>query len=504
MAKLYVFVCDNYSLEFGKALDSEEFKDVNVVSYPCASMDKKIKMQLENLLHEAHVAQGDGIVICGDDCELLSLIPKEIYFKVCRSGYCFWHYSNEKLLAYVVESGGYIIGSGWLQNWRERLAEAGFDRETARLFYGETCRQLVFFNAGVVENFKANLEELSEYLGLPFVVIDHDLNYLKILLKSLVSEWRLQNKIEEQSNELRNLQMQSAEYSSILDLIGKLTSYNTRRDTIEKIKEIFISMFGAQKFYFWNSSIGTIDLPDRISKLIFDSGSNYIFEENENIFCFKIVNNGKLYGVFEVGDFLYPQYIEKCLNFALEIAKVCGLVLSNIEQYEKLATSEQEFKYLSFHDPLTGLYNRTFLNESLELNKDEKHLAVFVFDIDNLKYVNDNFGHAAGDDLISKVANILQACFRESDVLARVGGDEFIAILHQCDIEMAESFKKRILESIENQNLKEKREHMKIKISFGFAATEEQTNSVEELIKKADVLMYRDKASHREVVKEDK
>ena len=100
--------------------------------------------------------------------------------------------------------------------------------------------------------------------------------------------------------------------------------------------------------------------------------------------------------------------------------------------------------YLSYHDEMTGLYNRRYAEEAIHRlnNADQLPLAVIMGDLNGLKITNDIFGHMVGDKLIKKVADILLANSRENDIVARWGGDEFVVLLpktsagdHQVDYE---------------------------------------------------------------------
>lgn len=252
-------------------------------------------------------------------------------------------------------------------------------------------------------------------------------------------------------------------------------------------------ILGAQQFKYWNSDYESDSLSEEIKDLFSRKDDPFIFLKEENRFCIKIQQKDKLFGAIDVSNFLFPQYIEKYLNFAIEIVKVCGLVLSNIEQYEKLLNSEKKLEYLSFHDSLTGLYNRTYIKEISNINKNVKYLTVFIFDIDKLKFVNDNFGHLEGDQLICIASNILKNCFRETDIVARIGGDEFMAILLDCDEEMAQMFNNRINEAVIVKNQNKKAPHLEISISMGFAVSNKKEDTLEYLIGKADELMYLNK-----------
>lgn len=497
MNKLNIYICENFVPEFNKVIEKEAFDDIIIKPYPCMCENKSKKEASKRLLQDSVSNGEDGFILCSKNCDIIPIASINPSFEIHSTNYCFNHLANDQFITYILQRGGYIIGLGWLNNWREHIKTAGFDRDTARRFYKEFCKELVFFDAGIDANAEKNLKELSEFVGLPYVIVPFELESIQFMIKSIVYEWRLHKNNDEYTKSISEIQSQCAEYSAILDLIGKIALYTNKRDTIEKIKEIFIIIFGAKQFKFWNIDYENDSLSTEIKELFSNKDNSFIFLKEENRFCIKIEQKDKIYGAIDVSGFLFSQYTEKYLNFAIEITRVCGLVLSNIEQYEKLINSEKELQYLSFHDSLTGLYNRTYLNEMLNISKDVKFLAVFMFDIDKLKYVNDNFGHAEGDKLILSAADIMKKCFRESDTVARIGGDEFLAILPDCDIEMAEMFRQRINETItiHNNNLLEK--HLTLSISIGFAVSEDNIDTLENIMKKADELMYVDKMGKR-------
>lgn len=152
---------------------------------------------------------------------------------------------------------------------------------------------------------------------------------------------------------------------------------------------------------------------------------------------------------------------------------------------------EREMEYLSYHDQLTGLYNRRFFEEEL-LRLDVKRnlpLTVIMGDVNGLKLVNDSFGHSVGDELLKKVAEVISAGCRRDDVVARLGGDEFVVLLPKTDYYEA----KEIVNRIKEKALKEKVESVEISISFGFETKISNEEKIEEILKKADDKMYEKK-----------
>ncbi|MEW5785059.1 MAG: PAS domain S-box protein [Bacillota bacterium] len=154
---------------------------------------------------------------------------------------------------------------------------------------------------------------------------------------------------------------------------------------------------------------------------------------------------------------------------------------------------EEQLRYLSLHDQLTGLYNRTFFEAELKRLDGSRSYPITIIsaDLDGLKLVNDTIGHIQGDQQLIACAGVLRDSIRGSDILARVGGDEFTAILPRTDDKTGEKISGRIRENIALYN--EKHAEFPLSLSLGVATIESGETSLNELFKRADDLMYRDK-----------
>ena len=158
---------------------------------------------------------------------------------------------------------------------------------------------------------------------------------------------------------------------------------------------------------------------------------------------------------------------------------------------------------LSIRDDLTGIHNRRYFFDFFDEYKNKHHpneqpgLAIVTFDIDNFKQINDSWGHQVGDNVITTVAQIADSTLRSSDIIARIGGDEFIVALPRTSLSHSEDIANRIIQNITNHNFTLKNGHnFNVTVSVGVAYYEQNTHSpcdVEELIESADNALYKSK-----------
>ncbi|MDO9492405.1 diguanylate cyclase [Acetobacterium sp.] len=167
------------------------------------------------------------------------------------------------------------------------------------------------------------------------------------------------------------------------------------------------------------------------------------------------------------------------------------------EKKEKRAAIE----YNSFHDALTGLYNRRFFEEELVRLDTERNLplSVIIGDVDGLKLTNDIFGHEAGDELIKKVSEIFKKVCRADDIIARWGGDEFAILLPQTEKKDAQKLTERIKDNFSKEKIKS----IQGNVSLGVATKYEPEENIEVIIASAEDNMYMKKTLNRGKKKED-
>lgn len=180
-------------------------------------------------------------------------------------------------------------------------------------------------------------------------------------------------------------------------------------------------------------------------------------------------------------------------------AKNLSLAINNLKLRERLY-------YQAIRDPLTGLFNRNYMEETFEREiqraiRKELNMGVIMFDIDHFKRFNDNFGHLAGDMMLKEIASFVTANVRKEDIVSRYGGEEFLIIMPDASLSVAKERAEFLRRKVKDLKiLYQDRLLDPVTLSFGVSSFPLHGKDVEILIKKADEALYRAKGEGRDRV----
>jgi diguanylate cyclase (GGDEF)-like protein len=194
---------------------------------------------------------------------------------------------------------------------------------------------------------------------------------------------------------------------------------------------------------------------------------------------------------------------EASYSLTLDDARLIEAIGPHMAAMIEVARLHQQATEAASRDGLTGLYNQRYFYERLdeELARSKRHdldLSIAVIDIDNLKQVNDTYGHLIGDQTLKRVAHVLQNTLRASDVVARYGGDEFTVIMPQTEREEAEKVMDRVMLGIDAEGIIEDGTVFPMPTrSYGIAAYSQDGDQPTQLFAIADSRLYLAKKSKK-------
>lgn len=212
-----------------------------------------------------------------------------------------------------------------------------------------------------------------------------------------------------------------------------------------------------------------------------ESIQSFMYFKNEFL---KLNTEKQIYLWFFIGE--EKKYISLTLS-PLEKDLSQGIIID--ESFTKETIENLEVK--GFKDYLTGLYNRRFFHEEIQRLDVKRNypLGLVMADLNGLKLVNDAFGHQQGDKLIKEVADVLTKTCREDDILARIGGDEFVVIIPKTEVLEMENLLKRIQSEVATRTVGD----VQLSLATGYSLKTSEKEAFSHFFKRAEDLMYKDK-----------
>jgi two-component system, cell cycle response regulator len=279
----------------------------------------------------------------------------------------------------------------------------------------------------------------------------------------------------------------NSEYFQLLDTVFTLTSaYKFSLTNVSSLESTLQALADHQ----YDVILADLALPDSHG---FDTFAQIYFRAPDiPIVVLTVINDERL--AIQAVQTGAQDYL---IKGQFELNSLARAILYAIERHRK----RELYRRLSLLDDLTGLYNRrgfySIASQYLKLaERARREMLLFFADLDGLKQINDSFGHQEGDRALQTIAEVLRETFRSSDIISRVGGDEFMVLAIEASNEGIASIASRLVENIQKHN--NQRPDYQLSLSFGLALYDyEDQMDLEELISHADRALYQQKSEKR-------
>jgi diguanylate cyclase (GGDEF)-like protein len=219
----------------------------------------------------------------------------------------------------------------------------------------------------------------------------------------------------------------------------------------------------------------------------FSGESSYI----RSILCYPLMRGGEKIGVIELLNKLSGRFTREDRSFMELVLDPLAVTIRAVDQFEEL-------ERLTITDDLTKLYNYRYLKKYLEMDvkrclRHKKKVSLLFIDLDGFKRINDTLGHLVGSHALAEIGQVFKQVVRNTDVVGRYGGDEFVIILPDTPLDSALDIAERIRKKVEEWELVVQNRSIRLTVSLGVANCPQHTSTAEGLIQKADAAMYRAK-----------
>ncbi|MBF0632527.1 MAG: GHKL domain-containing protein [Magnetococcales bacterium] len=377
-----VFCCETFLLELTAATRSEGWDDVIVVSYPVRCGRPPVTWsELESLLPD-HCS---GVATFGRTClKGLGEPPKhwpQTFVLPQRD--CFHLVADINLVSEAITRGAYLMTPGWLQNWPQRLKIMGFSHDQAKEFFNECARELLLLDTDTHPEARIWLQELASVVHLPATRMRVGLDHARLNLFRLVSKWRLEGERKANHRKISDLVQEKADLIGSLDFLGRLALLQEEAEAITAMDEMFRMLFAPQILHVAHKVNGVLkggnDLPQPLMHAMANLTEEWSWTPSGTGFILRLgPATGKEY-LLVVDDLAFPNFRERYLGLALNLANICGLVLQNSQTLRQIRKTEatllevnqelKEFAYVASHDlqePLRTINTyATFLLEDM-------------------------------------------------------------------------------------------------------------------------------------------
>jgi len=319
---------------------------------------------------------------------------------------------------------------------------------------------------------------------------------------ALVMSWRIRKITREEKNLNQRLCREVEERRRMENQLRENEIFLT--SIVENIPSgIFVKNLATDTYILTNRATEEIfgiprkEILQRTSIHVFGEEQSRLFEEQDALALSK--NEAVRHPEFQLATAHAGVRWFSCVKIPLTlVGNKQTHILEIIDDITERKEMEDKLRWTSFHDGLTHLYNRGYFQEEMKRLSSGRHdpVGIMICDVDGMKVINDTLGHSAGDETLKDTAAILQQAFRQEDVVARIGGDEFAALLPGITYLLLEERRKRIQQLLEEENRKNRT--FPLFLSIGIALRKSPERSMEEVFHLADENMYDQKLRYRE------
>ncbi|MFC2086258.1 sensor histidine kinase [Bacteroidota bacterium] len=341
--KLVISVCNFLIPEVAQVIKDGNYQDVKPEGFKASCFIKNIAgSEKTGIKSKKDDSDSDKIIISGL-CHHPEKenIEKNNNHKLVQLEQCFELFINKETVLHFINSGYYIVTTGWLRTYKEHIRSWGFDPDSAKTFFGESMKSILFLDTKISGDYLSNLKALSEYMGLPYEILPVGLSHCKSFIDTLITDWRIENERKLMNEKLSAVSRQSADYSVIFNQLESLVNLTDETKIIEVGFELLNLLFAPSKIKY--TRILNKKEENFEFKGVFDNQQ----QNEDDIFKIEVHHSNELLGIFEICDIKFPQFKSQYEKMGVLISQIFGLSIANARKYRITLEQREQLEIYS-------------------------------------------------------------------------------------------------------------------------------------------------------------
>jgi PAS domain S-box-containing protein len=365
--KLGIFICNNLVPELNEILKTGNFPDVKLISFPNSCIGCILDNDLISKLIRPYEDEFSKILFFVSSCRVggkSNIFPSK-KVELIHLEQCFELILNKETVYHFIRQGYYLVTRGWLNQYKHNISDWGFKEKSAKVFFGESLKKILYLDTGPSGQYKLKLQALSKYMGLPYEVLPVGLSHCRNFIESEVLQWRIENERINMNQKLSDSMKQNADSFLVFQQLQKLVDYTDETIIVNEVFSLLTILFAPQQIGFKKQVNG---YQSEIIWLNDYAGDQQ--KDRPDFMAIEITHQNEILGVFEIYGIRFPGYINQYRKVEPVISKICGVSISNARKYSalkqaELAISESEKHFHSLFDNMNegaALHELEFLD----------------------------------------------------------------------------------------------------------------------------------------------
>jgi len=339
--KLCIYICSSYYPEVAMVVDSANYPDVVIKSYPYDCINPSLhKENFNRIVEESKKNFGKTIVI-GGSCGLTdkSIFGNQRALTFYELDYCMELIFNKESIRHFIEKRYYLVSNGWLSNYRQHIINWGFEPDIAKKFFSESSDKILLLETGIPGEYLSQIKSLSEYMGLPYEILPVGLSHCSHLIGTIIHQWRTDNDRNQLSTRIAEISKKNADHSLVFEQILRLVDLTDETEIVRQIFILLEILFSPQNISYTSKING-----NNGDTIMLHSARPEDTEKKNTSFTIEVLHQGAITGVFRVSEVAFVEYISKYEPMKEVIGRMSGLAIANARKYKIISDNENQLK----------------------------------------------------------------------------------------------------------------------------------------------------------------